>query len=140
MLQERKATLLLPEACPKAASITALLPAEAASIHSPAQILELVNRFMHEKGLTPQRENFIKLNSMSANSKRFPKKSVPWLSLRGVWLQNAGFAPYGYAKTIACKGMLIVIPGLHPPPVNDNDLRHLSTILQKLSNYVHAQK
>ncbi|AXY73368.1 hypothetical protein D3H65_04965 [Paraflavitalea soli] len=140
MSKKRKATLLLPEACSQAAATATLLPAEAAPMHSPAQILELVQRFMLEKGLPPQRESFIKLNGVPTKSKISPRRSVPWLSLRGAWLQNAGLAPNGYAKTIAFNGMLIVIPGLHPPVVNDNDLRHLSTIIQKLSNHVHAQK
>jgi hypothetical protein len=140
MQQERKAPFLFPAARPQAAATNTLLPAEAAIMYSPTQILELVIRSMQEKGLAPQRESFIKLNAVPTKSKISPRKLVPWLSLRGVWLQNAGLAPNGYAKTIAFNGMLIVIPGLCPPPVNHNDLRHLSTLIQKLTNHVQTQK
>jgi|GEM_PF-1464232 len=140
MQQERKAPFPVPVACPQAAATITPLPAEAASMHSPAQILQLVKGFMLEKGLPLQRESFIKLNGVPTKSRISPPKSVPWLSLRGVWLQNAGLEPNGYAKTIALNGMLIVIPGLCPPPVNDNDLRHLSTIYNKLYNHVYTQK
>jgi hypothetical protein len=143
MTQKRKAAMLLAEACPHAQvtqSPPLLLPVAAEPLYSPPQILELVNRFMQEKGLTLQRQNHIKLNSIPANGIKDPQKSVPWLSLRGAWLQKAGFAQYEYAKTIACQGMLIVIPGINPPVVTERDLQHIDTLRNKIARYVHTQK
>lgn len=116
------------------------LPVLAAPMHSPAQIQEFVHRFMNHIGLPPQRESYIKLNAMPANSKRSSPKSVPWLSLRGIWLQKAGFTEYQYAKTIAFKGMLIVIPGINPPLITDKDLQHFTAFYNKVIRHVHAQK
>lgn len=116
------------------------LPVLAEPMHSPAQILEFVNRFMNQIGLPPQRESFIKLNAMSTNSKRSPQKSVPWLSLRGTWLQKAGFVEYKYAQTIAFKGLLIVIPGINPPVATDRDIQNLIALANKLARHVHSQK
>jgi hypothetical protein len=142
MTQKRKAAMLLPEACPNAEDTfpTFPLPAQVEPLYRATEMLEFVNKLTQEKGLTPQRESFIKLNAMSANSKNSPQKSVPWLSLHGIWLQNAGFVKYEYAKTIAFNGMLIVIPGLNPPPFTCRDFQNFTAFYNKFTRYVHTQK
>lgn len=144
MPQKGKAALLSLPTCPNGqatlAPASSLLPVQAEPLHSPAQMLALIQRFMQEKEIPLQRESYIKLNSMTINSNGPGRKSVPWLSLSGVWLQNAGFKEYEHAKTIALNGMLIVIPGIAPPMVTPNDVRRLNAIVKKINNYVHAQK
>lgn len=116
------------------------LPVLAEPMHSPAQILEFVNRLTHQMGLHLQRENFIKLNAVPTKNKKSSPKSVPWLSLRGIWLQKAGFVENKHAKTIAFKGMLIIIPGIDRPLVTYRDLQHFTAIYNKLHRYVHTPK
>lgn len=79
------------------------------------QMQENISKFLQLLGVTPLRDAVNKVHEHIANYNMPGQCSVPRLHLYGKWMQDAGFKEETYVRIITIRGMLIIIPGVHPP-------------------------
>lgn len=86
------------------------------TISSNLEMQQLVQNLIEDRRFIPPRDRYLRVNSQFPSRVMTNYKPVPELKLSGKWLYTVGFERGQYCRVTCLYGMLIIFPGVEPPP------------------------